>query len=465
MEETRLEPFRNSDGIVRFTREVLRADPAPYQEKILRALVEHRRVAVHGPHGLGKTAVAAWFTLWFMVVHPRDVKVVTTASAWRQLTHYLWPEIRKWAQIGNWHVIGLDLRDGKELLERSIRLPGAKEAFPVASDNPASIEGAHAAHIAYVFDEAKVIPVPTWDAAEGAFSTGDSFALAISTPGEQSGRFYDICTRRVGLGHWHVIHVTLEEAIAAGRVAREWAELCRSQWGETSDVYKQRVLGEFADSTERQVIPLSWIDAAVERWLMAEGKGPADAPAIIGVDPAYTGADKTAVATLRGAVIEKIDALAHRDTMETAGYVRARLLNEPGSRAYIDIIGIGAGVFDRLDEQQNRVSTVDARRKTNRRDSTGLYRFRNLRSFLWWNGRERLDPNGENPVALPPDNELIGDLTAPTFEYHSTGDIVVEEKEKVSARIGRSTDRADAVLLALYADSAPPLAFYEPLEW
>lgn len=446
-------------------REVLKADPTAYQEKILRALVEHRRVAVHGPHGLGKTALASWFVLWFMTVHTRDVKVVTTASAWRQLMYYLWPEIRKWGQSANWSLIDVQMRDGQELLERSIRLPNSREAFPVASDNAASIEGAHAAHIAYVFDESKTIPVPTWDAAEGAFSTGDAYALAISTPGEQSGRFYDICTRRVGLGHWHVIHVTLEEAIEAGRISQEWADLMRAQWGETSDVYKQRVLGEFADSTERQVIPLSWVEAAIERWHMCGGKGPEDAPGIYGVDPAYTGADKTAVAVLRGNVVEQIEALPHRDTMETAGYVRFQLLRDERSRAYIDIIGIGAGVFDRLDEQKSRVSTVDARRKTNKRDFTGLYKFKNLRSFLWWNGRERLDPNGENPIALPPDDELIGELTAPTFEYHSSGDILVEKKEDVAARIGRSTDRADAVLLALYADSSPPLQFYDPLEW
>src|SRR5690349_8858286 len=74
--------FQSADGIVRFVREVIVAKPAPYQEDILRAVVEHRRVAARGPHGLGKTAEAAWLVLWGMYVFGDDVKVITTAGGW-----------------------------------------------------------------------------------------------------------------------------------------------------------------------------------------------------------------------------------------------------------------------------------------------------------------------------------------------------------------------------------------------
>jgi hypothetical protein len=61
------------------------------------ALVKHHRVAARGPHGLGKTTLASWVVIWFALTRDGDDwKVITTASAWRQLEKFLWPEIHKW---------------------------------------------------------------------------------------------------------------------------------------------------------------------------------------------------------------------------------------------------------------------------------------------------------------------------------------------------------------------------------
>ncbi|MCJ7822629.1 MAG: hypothetical protein MUQ26_06070, partial [Armatimonadetes bacterium] len=219
--------------------------PADYQLEILRELPRRRRVAVRGPHGLGKSGVAAWAILWFALTRDGlpdgDWKIVTTASAWRQLDHYLWPELRKWARRLDWSKLGRGPFDERtELLALSLPLARG-EAFAAASDKPDLIEGAHADRLLYVFDEAKAIPPATWDAAEGALASGDCYALAISTPVEPQGRFYDIHARKPGLEDWWVRHVTLEECIAAGRVNAEWAEQRRLQWGEGSAVYQNRV--------------------------------------------------------------------------------------------------------------------------------------------------------------------------------------------------------------------------------
>jgi hypothetical protein len=65
--------------------------------------------------------------------------------------------------------------------------------------------------------------------------------------------------------------------------------------------------------------------------------------------------------------------------------------------------------------------------------------------------REALDPGqpGGSPIALPPDPKLVADLTAPTFEVTPNG-IKAEPKEKVCERLGRSTDRGDAVVMAWF---------------
>lgn len=452
--------YRTEDGIVAFVREILDASPAPYQEEILRDLVRHKRMAVRAPHGAGKTAISSWVVLWAMCCFDTDLKVITTASAWRQVKFFTWPEIRLWASRAGFDKIGLTVRRGKELLELQMRL-GQREAFAVASDNPALIEGAHASVIVYVFDESKAIPVDIWDAAEGAFSSAGedtdalAFALAISTPGPTSGRFYDICTRKRGTEDWHTRHITLEEAIAAGRISRQWAEARKAQWGENSAVFKNRVKGEFDDSGEDAVIPLEWVEKAHERWYALEGKGLGRSA--WGVDPAYTGEDKTTIAHLVGRVIESLESHSKRDTMWTAG--RVVTVVGKADPIGIDTIGVGAGVYDRLRELGFRnARAVNVAQKAVEpsnplkplTDKTGKQFFVNIRSYIWWMMREALDPNGDVPLALPPDDELTGDLTAPTWWYVSDGKIQVESKDNLRERIGRSTDKADAVGLALF---------------
>lgn len=448
--------YRTPDGIVAFVHDVLGVENiAPYQEDILRTFVEAHREAVRGPHGLGKTALSSWVILWAMSVFEGDVKVICTASAWRQLRYYTFPEARKWASQGRWHKLGMQMRRGKEVLELSIKLRNNKEAFAVASDNEAFIEGAHASNLIYVFDEAKAIPVPTWDAAEGAFSTGNCYALAISTPGETSGRFYDICTRKPGYEDWKTRHVTIEEAIAAGRIRQEWVDARKHQWGENSAVYKNRVLGEFDDSGEDNVVPLSWAEKAIERWYEKNGKG--EGRTAWGVDPAYKGEDKTTIAKMVGRVVEKIEAHAKEDTIQTAGRVASQADKE--SVIAVDVIGVGAGVYDQLRAQRFRVLPVNVSHKAETNngkpmtDVSGEVKFINLRAAIWWLLRDALDPNGDDPIALPPDREdiLIGDLTAPKYEYTAAGAIKIESKDDLRERIGRSTDYADAVGLALYA--------------
>jgi hypothetical protein len=202
-----------------------------------------------------------------------DAKVPTTASAWRQLEKYLWPEIGKMEKLIAWHEVGRLKYDRRsEFLQLSIKIKDRDvEAFALASDDHTTLEGAHATRIMFIFDEAKTIPVATWDAVEGAFSTEglsaehEALAFAISTPGDPSGRFYDIHIGTPGYEDWLTRHVTIDEAIKAGRISASWVEQRRKQWGEDNPVYQNRVLGEFADNSEDGVIPLSWVNAAIER--------------------------------------------------------------------------------------------------------------------------------------------------------------------------------------------------------
>ena len=250
-----------------------------------------------------------------------------------------------------------------ELLGLSLKLKTGS-AFALASDQAALIEGAHADHLLYLFDEAKSIPSAIFDAAEGAFSgavaktTHEAFAMVTSTPGEPVGRFYDIHRRAPGLEDWWTRHVTMDETIAAGRMAVEWADQRKLQWG-TSAVYKNRVLGEFAASDVTGIIALAWVEAANERWRAWKEQGGTLAILdTIGVDVAVGGEDATVMAPKHGDVVEELRVSTQADTMVATGVVVGLL--QRGGVAIIDVIGAGAGPYHRLKEQHCRVLPFNA---------------------------------------------------------------------------------------------------------
>lgn len=435
-----------------------------YQDEILSSLVSKKRVSVRGPHGLGKTAMAAITILWFSLTRDgKDWKIPTTASAWRQLKNFLWPEVRKWSRLLRWDVIGREpFSERDELLTLSLKLETG-EAFAVASNDPQLIEGAHADHILYIFDESKAIGDDTFDAAEGAFSgSGDdteheAYAMAISTPGEPIGRFYDIQSRKAGYEDWWVRHVTLADTIKAGRVSQQWAEQRERQWGEKSSVFQNRVLGNFASADEDGIIPLSWVEMAIERWHALNDSDAWGKFVCSGVDVARYGSDMTEQALRFGNAIKEIRETSKESTMQTAGRV-VGVLRANGGYANIDVIGIGSGVLDRVKEQGLDARPFNASARTDRHDKSGEFGFVNVRAGAWWNMREILDPDSGHDVALPDDDALTGELVAPRWRVMSGAKIKVESKEEIKKRIGRSTNKADGVIQAFWVgDIAAPL--------
>lgn len=443
--------------------------PTLYQDELLGELPRRKRVCGRGPHGLGKTTSNAWIILWFALTRDAagyDWKVVTTAGAWRQLTKFLWPEVHKWARRLNWKTIGREAFSQHELLTLSLKLAHG-EAFAVASDNSDLIEGAHATQLLYIFDESKAISEKTFDAAEGAFSNSgagegiEAFAVAMSTPGEPLGRFYDIQSKKAGFEDWWVRSVSFDEVVSAGRATWAWADQRKSQWGESSAIYQNKVMGRFASQDEQGVIPLAWVEAANERWLELKESGRLNELAqgnydAIGCDVG-DGGDETVIAKRLEETCLEINRYPRLDLMSTVGKVKA-FLEAHGGTARIDVIGIGAGVVSRLRELQSEiranweVEPFHAAESASGKDQSGEMGFVNKRAEAWWQMRERLDPANGSQAALPPDDKLTGDLVAPRYKITSRGLYQIEAKDEIRKRLGRSTDTGDAVVMAFYQE-------------
>lgn len=450
---------------------------AKYQEDVLRALVSHKRATAVGPHGLGKTALMAIVVHWFALTRDgEDWKLPMTASVWRQLSEFLLPEIHKWARRIKWELVGRPpYADKTEMLDLALNLKTGS-AFALASDKPSAIEGAHADHILYLFDEAKAIPTETFVAAEGAFSTpGEVMALAVSTPGDNIGRFWEIHTFRDRFSAWWARTVTLEECISAGRITQSWADQMSKELGEDHPEYVRRVLGKFsmADSAEG-VIPRRWVRMAQARHLILmkeieESRRMLPPLSVLAVD--VGGEDKTGDATVlverRHNVIMPLEVFNGLDPMRVADIIKFKQSREKSPSIVVDANGIGAGVVARL--RQLGVETVawmagggppKVRKKFS--DSTKLLGFENRRAWAWWKVREMLDPISGASIAIPQDKELEDELCAPNWDSTVSDNIKIESKRSIRQRLGRSTDRADAVVMAL-ATGEEMAALYVPI--
>ena len=445
-------------------------NPKSYQLEVLGALdAGESRVALRSLHGVGKTTIMSWIILHFALTRDgEDWKGIATASAWRQLEKYLFPEVHKWARAIKWEKVSRSAFNERTELQK-LNLSLSTGAFScVASDNPGLIEGAHADRLAYLFDESKLIPAATFDAAEGAFSNegvggAQAFAVAASTPGVPSGRFYDICKNKPGLENWKNVRVTLEDAIKEGQVSPVWADNMRRLWGEDSAIYKNRVLGEFAAADENSVIPLAWVERANERYLALQDAGllaPGFLPPLtsVGVDVSDGGGDLSTIAPRYGEIVTNIDGWVATPNSQifTARKVATVLnLNQSDKPpAVVDGIGVGSGVVSALVDWKYKVISFIASAGTDLKDPSGTFGFLNLRAFAWWNFRELLNPESSNEIALPPLPELTGDLTTPKWAEVAGGKIKIESKEEIKKRNdGRSTDSGDSVVMAFVSES------------
>lgn len=202
------------------------------------------------------------------------------------------------------------------------------------------------------------------------------------------------------------------------------------------------------------VIPTAWVEAAQARW---KPRSPRGEMLGMGVDVARGGKDNTTIATRHKTDTSTrwFDELKPGRNVfpgeetpngpKVAGLVIA--VRADDSPVAIDVIGVGASPYDKLNELRVQVLGVNVAEKSLGTDKSGRLRFFNLRSELWWRMRETLDPSNDTGVALPPDPQLAKELCAPKWEL-SGMTIKVESREDIIDRIGYSPDRATAVILA-----------------
>jgi len=204
----------------------------------------------------------------------------------------------------------------------------------------------------------------------------------------------------------------------------------------------------------RQVIPTRWVRDAMDRWSKDDVRAKHQ-PTHIGLDPSRGGEDQTVLAPRVGTYFHPL--LAYEGYQVPDGPACASLVLEEfgtsfGGSILIDVIGIGSSAYDELVKTDYIVVDINFAAGTNATDRSGKLEMRNVRAEAYWTLREALDPNKGDKVCLPPDEELLTDLTAPTWSRSSRG-ITIESKKDIRKRIGRSPGRGDAVALSYLGHS------------
>ena len=215
----------------------------------------------------------------------------------------------------------------------------------------------------------------------------------------------------------------------------------------------QMLYGDFSLSLGTdpwQVIPSAWIRAAQARWKEEDGNKTLPISAI-GVDVARGGRDKTVISIRKSNWFAPLYRYPGSET-PSGPAVAGLVLSHAGPECTInvDVIGVGSSVYDVLNGiYRGQVNGVNVAGRSTSTDKSGKLKFVNIRAEALWKLREALDPETGDNLAIPPDPELLADLTAPKWTLRVSG-IQIESKQDIIKRIGRSPDAGDALVLAFW---------------
>ena len=427
--------YRNDP--VKFVRVVLRETPLKWQEELLRKIAAgKRRISVRAGHGVGKSTVCSWAIVWVMCTRFPQ-KCVMTAPTAGQLFDALFSELK--AQVNKLPPV---LRDSFDVLSDRISLKAAPEssfasARTSSSERPEALAGIHSENVLLIVDEASAVPEPVFEAAAGSMSGHSACTILIGNPTRNSGLFYR--THHELSSDWDTMHVS---CLDIPLVSKDFVEQIKATYGEGSNAFRIRVLGEFAVADNDTLIAAELVDAAMGRDVpvdVSDGM-------IYGLDVARFGTDRSALCKRKGNVVMEVKSWGGLDLMQLVGAVVNEARTDNPVEICVDTIGLGSGVADRLREMGYNVRDVNVSESSAMNPNANK-----LRDELWLAVKDWL---ATRTVRIPNDQTLRHELVAPRYNFSSSGKIVVESKDAMKKRGMRSPDLADAVCLTFAGNAA-----------
>lgn len=424
---------RWSSSPLDFVREAFKAEPEPWQAEVLVDLPNYPKIAIKSGHGVGKTTLEAWAIIWFVLFHA-PCKVPCTAPTAHQLKDILWPEIRKWLNI-----LPDSISNAFELT--SDRLSITEDVFAVArtarKENPDAFQGFHSENILFVVDEASGVEEVIFEVAQGALSTPGARVIMAGNPTKTSGYFYRAFHANRDM--WKTYTVSCFDS---SRVSPDYIENCKREYGEDSNFYRVRVLGEFPESGDMQFIST----AAVDRCFDMEDQTWHAFPMVAGLDVARHGDDTSVFIIRQGRKVHEVLQWRIDDLTTLATKAAHTVRQYPQIKQLaIDTVGMGQGVYDMLGKQgfENILQPVNAGAAAFESD-----KFLNLRAEMWFKMRSMILEG----MDLPRSERMMTDLTGLQYDYDAKQRLRLEKKSDMKKRGLPSPDIGDALAMTYAYD-------------
>lgn len=222
-------------------------------------------------------------------------------------------------------------------------------------------------------------------------------------------------------------------------------------------------------ATAAEAFQMSGHDSYIPPALIAKARNAAcdaSGPLVVGFDPAWMGADRHSMAFRRGRRVLRVDSKLKQDTVQNAGWVKQVIDKESPARVFIDVGGVGAGVYDQLMHMGEPYSIVvkpvnfgSAPMEPPPLDEHGKPSGGplNRRAEMWMKSKEWLeDPAG---AQIPDSDSLQADACGPSYKYDANTRLQIEKKEDMRRRDVASPDEWDAVALT-FAEPVAPSSFF-----
>jgi len=321
--------------------------------------------------------------------------------------------------------------------ELSITLPSGNGTSKIrlwGADNPDALRGIY--HDLAVIDEVSNLRPETWEEViRPALADRDGRAIFIGTPQGPNlfKTLFDYASSNKDPDWFAANYPVYKTSV----IAPEEIERIHDEMG--PDAYGREFLCDFNVAGAQTLIPLALVNEAMDRNLPEFAYE--DAPVIMGVDIARYGDDSTVVCIRRGLFVEPLISWKGISLMETAAEIAGLIDGRHPAAVFIDGIGIGAGVVDRLRDLGYFIQEVNV---SQRAGSASQYV--NKRAEIYCNVKEWLKEG-----QLPQDKLLAEELAAIEYEFTATGKMMLVRKEETKEKLKRSPDRGDALAHTFFA--------------
>ena len=433
-------------------------DPIPLfskQREIAASVRDHPFTLVIGANGTGKDHVGARLAVAYATL---GWLVLATAPVEKQVKHFMREAFRVWEQAhlpGWFGDLGWQISRGEH---------GRILAF--TSTDTSRVSGYHSpTGVLILTTEGQGLLPAIWEGLVRCLTGASSRFVVIGNPTSPEGKFYEAARAP----HWHLVRIAAADhpniqqgrEVIPGGITPQFIETIANEYGVGSGQYRSAVLAEFPEDAIEALCRRAWLERAQQRWRGAPPFNP-HAETILGLDIARLGGDACALAVRQGIVLYEVVTWRGLDTTETLERVfdeLRRLGVDPAHRAapprwdprplapltiVCDEVGVGAGPFDQL--RRAAAADVIGFNGGRRPSREGEGKFVNTKSESYWHLRRLLEADG---IALPADPKLADELCGMRYKTEPTsGKIALEAKDEVRARLGRSPDRGDAVMMA-----------------